>query len=84
MGGSLMFGSVMQISSAFSVGGISSALVGFPSIDYAAHTLVLHISDFGHTRFELGYASAIAVILFAIMLGIKGIVNKLLDRISHD
>ncbi len=84
MGGSLMFGAVMQISSAFSVGGISSALVGFPSIDYAAHTIVLHISDFGHTRFELGYASALAVVLFAIMLTIKGVVNKLLDRISHD
>lgn len=84
MGGSLMFGAVMQISSAFSVGGISSALVGFPSIDYAAHTIVLHISDFGHTRFELGYASALSVILFAIMLTIKGVVNKLLARISHD
>ena len=84
MGGSLMFGAVMQISSAFAVGGISAALVGNPSIDYAAHTLVLHISDFGHTRFELGYASAIAVVLFAIMLAIKGVVNKLLARFSHD
>ena len=76
MGGSLMFGAVMQISQAFSVGGISSALVGFPSIDYAAHTIVLHISDFGNTRFELGYASALSVVLFAIMLSIKGIVNR--------
>ena len=79
-----MFGAVMQISSAFAVGGISAALVGNPSVDYAAHTLVLHISDFGHTRFELGYASAIAVVLFAIMLVIKGVVNKLLARFSHD
>ena len=84
MGGSLMFGAVMQISQAFSVGSISSALVGFPSIDYAAHTIVLHISDFGNTRFELGYASALSVVLFAIMLGIKGIVNRLLRRFSHD
>ena len=84
MGGSLMFGAVMQISQAFSVGGISSALVGFPSIDYAAHTIVLHISDFGNTRFELGYASALSVVLFAIMLSIKGIVNRLLRRFSHD
>lgn len=84
MGASLMFGAVMQISSAFSVGGISSALVGFPSTDYAAHTIVLHISDFGHTRFELGYASALAVVLFAIMLTIKGVVNKLLRPFSHD
>ncbi len=84
MGGSLMFGAVMQISQAFSVGSISSALVGFPSIDYAAHTIVLHISDFGNTRFELGYASALSVVLFAIMLSIKGIVNRLLRRFSHD
>ncbi len=84
MGGSLMFGAVMQISSAFSVGGISSALVGFPSVDYAAHTIVLHISDFGHTRFELGYACALSVVLFAMMLGSKKIVNALLNRISHD
>ncbi len=84
MGGSLMFGAVMQISSAFSVGGISSALVGFPSIDYAAHTIVLHISDFGHTRFELGYACALSVVLFAMMLGTKAIVNALLNRISHE
>ena len=84
MGGSLMFGAVMQISSAFSVGGISSALVGFPSVDYAAHTIVLHISDFGHTRFELGYACALSVVLFAMMLGVKAIVNALLDRISHE
>jgi len=84
MGGSLMFGAVMQISSAFSVGSISSALVGFPSVDYAAHTITLHISDFGHTRFELGYASALSVVLFALMLGTKGIVNKLLKPISHD
>lgn len=84
MGGSLMFGAVMQISSAFSVGGISSALVGFPSVDYAAHTIVLHISDFGHTRFELGYACALSVVLFAMMLGVKAVVNSLLNRISHE
>ncbi len=84
MGGMLMFGAVMQIASAFAVGGISTALLGFPSVDYAGHTLVLHISDFGNTRFELGYASAIAVILFAMMVLTKVVVNKLLARFSHD
>ncbi len=84
MGGMLMFGAVMQISSAFAVGGISSSLLGNPSIDYAGHTLVLHISDFGHTRFELGYASAIAVVLFAMMILSKVLINKLLARFSHD
>ncbi len=84
MGGMLMFGAVMQIASSFAVGGISSALLGFPSVDYAGHTLVLHIQDFGHTRFELGYASAIAVVLFALMIGTKVVINKLLERFSHD
>ena len=84
MGGMLMFGAVMQIASSFAVGGISSALLGFPSVDYAGHTLVLHIQDFGQTRFELGYASAVAVVLFAIMILTKLVVNKLLARYSHD
>lgn len=84
MGGMLMFGAVMQISSAFAVGGISSSLLGNPSVDYAGHTLVLHIADFGHTRFELGYASAIAVVLFAMMILSKVLINKLLARFSHD
>ncbi|MBR4087583.1 MAG: sugar ABC transporter permease, partial [Clostridia bacterium] len=38
MGGMLMFGAVMQIASAFAVGGISSAMLGNPSVDYAGHT----------------------------------------------
>ncbi len=84
MGGMLLFGAVMQIASSFAVGAISSALLGFPSVDYAGHTLVLHIQDFGQTRFELGYASAVAVVLFAIMILTKAVVNKLLSRFSHD
>lgn len=84
MGGMLMFGAVMQIASSFAVGAISSSLLGSPSTDYAGHTLVLHISDFGHVRFELGYASAVAVVLFAIMVFTKMVINKLLARFSHD
>lgn len=84
MGGMLMFGAVMQIASAFAVGGISSAMLGNPSVDYAGHTLVLHIADFGNTRFELGYASAIAVVLFLLMILTKAAINKLLAKFSHD
>ena len=84
MGGMLMFGAVMQISSAFAVGAISTAMLGNPSVDYAGHTLVLHIADFGNTRFELGYASAIAVVLFLLMIFTKALINKLLARFSHD
>ncbi len=84
MGGMLMFGAVMQIASAFAVGSISSAMLGNPSVDYAGHTLVLHIADFGNTRFELGYASAIAVVLFLLMILTKAAINKLLDKFSHE
>ncbi len=84
MGGMLMFGAVMQIASAFAVGGISAAMLGNPSVDYAGHTLVLHIQDFGNTRFELGYASAIAVVLFLLMVLTKALINKLLAKFSHD
>ncbi len=84
MGPSLMFSAVMQISQAFAVGAVSEQLLGFPSIDYAGHTIVLHIKDFAHTRFEMGYAAALSVILFAMMLGFKGIVNVLLKRYSDE
>lgn len=79
-----MFGAVMQIASAFAVGPISTAMLGNPSVDYAGHTLVLHIADFGNTRFELGYASAIAVVLFLLMILTKAAINKLLDKFSDE
>ena len=67
MGPQLLIGAVLTISSAFAVGHQNAALTGFPSTDYATHTMVLHIVDYGGIRFELGYASAIAVVLFLIM-----------------
>jgi multiple sugar transport system permease protein len=74
----LLFGAVMTISSSFAVGYEAMNLTGFPSTDYSAHTLVLHIMDVGSIRFELGYASAVAVMLFAIMLLIWTVMDKIL------
>lgn len=79
----LLFGAVMQITAAFSVGDIGNQLVGFPSVDYATHTILNHLIDFGTVRFELGYASAIATILFLIMVGTNKIVNKLLSKVGE-
>ena len=80
MGPQLMFGAVMQIAASFGVGAVSMSLAGFPSTDYAAHTVLLHILDYGTLRFQMGYASAIAVVLFAAMLlansGLKKILGK--------
>lgn len=84
MGPQLLFGAVMSISSAFAVGYQCSALTGFPSTDYSTHTLLLHMQDFGTIRYEMGYASTIAVFLFGLMLLSWMAVNKLLRNISGD
>lgn len=78
----LMFGAVMSITGSFSVGGIVTALCGMPSKDYAAHTIINHLEDFGNIRFEMGYASAIATILFFIMIFSNRIVQKLLSKVG--
>lgn len=82
MGPQLLFGAVTAISSSFSIGGQCSALTGFPSTDYSTHTLILHIQDYGNVRYEMGYASAIAVFLFAMMLLAWILVNRVLRRFS--
>jgi multiple sugar transport system permease protein len=74
----LMFGAVMQIASSFGVGGVCSALAGFPSTNYAAHTIVLHAEDVGTLRYEMGYASAVSVVLFLIMIISKTVIGAVL------
>lgn len=76
----LLFGAVMQIASAFSVGAITETLSGGSmSVEYSTLTILNHISDYGNTRYELGYACAIAVVLFVMVVGTKKLVFKLLS-----
>ena len=78
----LLFSAVMQISSSFSISNIAVSLAGYPSVGHAADTIVSHIGDVGTVRYEMGYASALSVFLFALMaLTRKGIV-KLLDTVG--
>ena len=79
----LMFGAVMAITSAFGFGGVVTALCGFPSVDYAAHTIMHHLDDYGGARFEVGYSSAIAVVLFAVMIGANTLVKKMLSKVGQ-
>jgi len=78
----LMFGAVMQITNSLSVSQISIDLVGFPSVNYAGHTILTHLHDYGNLRYELGYACTIAVVLFLIMVFCNIIVQKLLRRVG--
>ena len=82
MKNTLMFGAIMAITGSFGFGGVVTALCGFPSVDYAAHTIVHHLDDYGGMRFETGYASAIAVILFVIMIGANMIVKKMISKVG--
>ena len=82
MKNTLMFGAIMSITGSFGFGGTVTALCGFPSVDYAAHTIVHHLDDYGGMRFETGYASAIAVILFVIMIGANMIVKKMISKVG--
>lgn len=79
----LMFGAIMSITSSFGFGGVVTALCGFPSVDYAAHTIMHHLEDYGGQRFETGYASAIAVVLFAIMIGANVLVKNILSKVGQ-
>ena len=76
----LLFGAVMSITSAFNVSDVPRALCGYPSTDYAARTVVTHLFDYGFSRFEMGYASAIATILFLVMILCKKAIAGLLGR----
>lgn len=76
----LLFASVMQIVSSFTAGTVAQSLVGFPSTDYKAHTIMTHAYDYGWVRYEMGYASAICMVLFLFMF----IGNKLISKLFSD
>ena len=78
----LLFSAVMQIVTSFSVSTVSQQLCGLPSTNYSAHTIVLHITDCGNIRYEMGYACAISVVLFIIMLLTRKLIDFLLSYIS--
>lgn len=78
----LLFSAVMQIVTSFSVSTVSQQLCGLPSTNYSAHTIVLHITDYGNIRYEMGYACAISVVLFIIMLLTRKLIDFLLSYIS--
>lgn len=81
----LMFGAVMQITTSLGIGSVSMSLFGMPSVEYSAHTLVTHLLDFGSTnstRLEMGYASAIATILFFMMLVSNLVIQKIIRRVG--
>ena len=78
----MMLGAILAITQFFGFGAVITALVGFPSPNYCAHTIMHHLEDYGNARFEMGYASAIATILFFMMIGANMLVTKMLRKVG--
>lgn len=78
----LMFAAIMQIVGSFTAGTVAQNLVGFPSTDYKAHTVMTHAYDYGWERYEMGYASAICMILFIAMFLLSRLIARGLRKIA--
>ncbi|MBO5090436.1 MAG: sugar ABC transporter permease [Clostridia bacterium] len=76
----LLFSAVMQIASAFSISSIITQLAGYPTVGYAADTIVSYLNDVGTVKYEMGYASALSVILFLLMVTTRWVTNKLINK----
>ena len=75
----LLFGAVMAVVSTFQAGAIGVQLSGSnPTPNYAGSLIVNHIEDYGYIRYEMGYASAISVVLLIFIYLISKIVRKIL------
>lgn len=74
----MLFGAVMAIVNTFQVGNIGVALSGTnPTPQYAGQLIVNHIEDYGFIRYEMGYASAVSVILLFIIYGTSKFARRL-------
>lgn len=74
----MLFGAVMAIIGTFNASGIAATLSGgTPPPQYAGWLIVDHANDFGFVRFEMGYASAVTVVLLYIVILFNKISYKL-------
>lgn len=78
----LLFGAVMQIQAVFSVSGLITTLAGYPSVNNSVDTLVSYISDVGTARYEMGYASALSLLLFVMVLAFRFGIGALLNLVG--
>ena len=80
----LLFSAVMQIAGAFSVSAIAVQMAGYPSVNYCVDTIVSYLADVGGTRYEMGYASAMSVILFIMMALSRSLIKKAINSLGND
>lgn len=74
----MLFGAIMSMVGAFSTGFIGVQLAGGrPTPQYAGDLILNHIEDFGFSRFEMGYAAALSVILLLMIWGFSKVAYSL-------
>ena len=78
----LLFSSVMQIQAVFSVSTVIVTLAGYPSVNNSVDTIVSYISDVGTARYEMGYASALSIFLFFMVLAFRFGIGALLNLVG--
>ena len=76
----LLFGAINAVTGAFGVYEVSVTLAGFPSPNYAGHTIVTHLYDYAFVRFQMGYACAVATVLFIMTFFIGRVVMNALTE----
>ena len=74
---------VLQITAMFSNAAVSTTLAGNPSTNYAGHLIMNHFADYSGVRLERGYASAIAVFLFAFIFIVNRIIMRALRKVGQ-
>lgn len=74
----LMFGAIMTVVNTFKDGGTGVILSGSnPTPDYAGQLIANHIDDYGFVRYEMGYASAVSVVLLVFIYIMSRVVSRL-------
>ena len=74
----MMFSAVMAIVNAFNTGWIGPALAGSnPTPDYSGNLILNHIEDYAFSRYEMGYAAAISVVLLLMIAFFSKVAGKL-------
>lgn len=78
----LLLSAILAITNVFTTATVATAMTGFPSVNYATHTIMHHLQDFAYIRYERGYACAIATILFLFSLAANKLSQKAINRVG--
>ena len=77
----MLFGAVMAVVNTFTAGAIGVTLSGSnPTPQYAGQLILNHIEDYGFLRYEMGYASAISVVLLVFIWVCSKVIFNLLGE----